>query len=403
MGEGPPAGAPDEGGTNGPFGKRLPGPVFYGLAIASVGGPLGLVAVFVPGTLPGASSSSGLIVLVGGLLFAFPVVAWYRYARKIASHGGLYSFVEAAAGVWPARLHGALWVVSYFLYLPSTMAYVLWDVLPVAFPDIGPYRAVLEVAVPIAMVVGLVRWKTGLLAVTAAIGAAQVVLAGVLSGLEIAGGGGVEKGFGLHVPAATGAQYAASISLLFICGSLPLYFGSELRNATAITSRALPLSIGIGAACALAGAVALGHFHALLGTTVPGWGIAKSLGGRPLGVAVVVGAALSALTLVLLEYAALTRLLPAMLPMAPRTAELGVGGAFVASALLALLGPNAAYWQLLKPSLVALYASEMVVLAVYPRFERAGGRWRLEDFVVAAVSCGLMAYGLYNLLVPGAG
>jgi hypothetical protein len=116
----------------------------------------------------------------------------------------------------------------------------------------------------------------------------------------------------------------------------------------------------------------------------------------------VVGAALSALTLVLLEYVALTRLVPAMLPVAPRTAELGVGAAFVVSAALALLGPNAAYYELLKPSLVALYASEVVVFAVYPNFVRAKGHWRLRDLLVAGVACGLMVYGIYSLFSPGA-
>jgi hypothetical protein len=406
-----PGGRQASGGTGrgtagevvGPFGRPLPAPVFYGLALASVGGPLGLAALFVPATLLGASSSSGLIVLVGALLFGFPVLAWYRYASRVASSGGLYTFVEAAAGVWPARLHGAAWLVSYFLYLPSTMAYVLWDVLPVAFRGIGPYRAALEVVVPVAMVAGLVAWRLGLLAVTAAVGAAQVLLVGVLSGLEIAGAGGVASSFGLHVPAANGAQYAASVSLLFICGTLPLYFGAELRRPTAVTSRALPVSIGIGAACAVAGAVSLGHFHTALSTAVPGWGIATSLGGRALGVAVVVGTALSALTLVLLEYVALTRLLHAMLPVAARRAELGVGAAFVLSAALSLFGPNAAYSELLTPSLAALYISQAVVFAVYPRFARPRGHWRARDVLVAAVSCGLMVYGLYNLFRPGTG
>ncbi len=66
------------GEAGGAFGGLLPVPVFYGLGVASVGGPLGLAALFVPATLLGASSSSGLIVLVGALLFGFPVIAWYR-------------------------------------------------------------------------------------------------------------------------------------------------------------------------------------------------------------------------------------------------------------------------------------------------------------------------------------
>jgi amino acid transporter len=377
----------------GPFGPPLPRPVFYGLAVGSVGGPLGLAALFVPSALAGAEASSGLIVLVGGLLFGFPVLAWYRYAKRVASAGGLYSFVEAAAGVWPARLHGAAWAVSYFLYLPSTMAYLLWDVLPVAFGRTGAVRAVLELLVPLAMVAGLVLWRTGMLAVVALAAVAQVALVGVLAGWEIVSAP-VAPSFALHVPAPTAAQFAASVSLLFVCGSLPLYFGSELRRPTEDTSRALPMSIGTGAACALVAAVSLGSFAPALSAPVPGWQIANSLGGRPFAVAVLVGAVVSVLTLVLLEYVALTRLLHAMVGVGGRRAELGVGAAFVVSAALALIGPGAAYSDLLKPSLVALYFSEVVVFVAYPLF---GEKIRARDVVVALVSSGLMVYGLYNL------
>lgn len=367
-------------------------PVFYGLAVGSVGGPLGLAALFVPGTLLGAASSSGLIVLVGALLFAFPVFAWYRYARRVASAGGLYSFVEAAAGIWPARLHGVVWTVSYFLYLPSTMTYLLWFVLPVAFPGIGRYRVAFLLVVPVVMVLGLVFWRTVMLAVTAVASAAQVAVVGVLAGWQISAAP-VGRSFGLHVASATAAQSAVSVSLLFICGSLPLYFGSELRRAKEVTARALPVSIGLGAACALVAAVSLDSFQSSLGTEVPGWEIARSLGGRALGYVVVVGVTVSVLTLILLEYVAITRLLYAMGAAQPRKAEIGVGIAFVASSALALIGPRAAYSDLIKPSLVALYLSQVIVFAVYPLFTK----WRVRDIVVAVVSSGLMGYGLYSL------
>ncbi|HTT88248.1 MAG TPA: hypothetical protein VMF65_01755 [Acidimicrobiales bacterium] len=74
------------------------------------------------------------------------------------------------------------------------------------------------------------------------------------------------------------------------------------------------------------------------------------------------------MSVVLLEFVALTRLLPAMGVGQPRQAELGVGAAFVVSAALSLLGPDAAYERLLTPSVVALYLSQVVVFVVYPRF-----------------------------------
>jgi amino acid transporter len=92
----------------GPFGRPMPTPVYYGLAISSVGGPLALVTLFLPNTLVGVRSAAGLAVLLGAVAFVCPAIAWYRYAGAVASSGGLYSFVEAAAGTNVARLHGTV-------------------------------------------------------------------------------------------------------------------------------------------------------------------------------------------------------------------------------------------------------------------------------------------------------
>jgi hypothetical protein len=51
--------------------------------------------------------------------------------------------------------------------------------------------------------------------------------------------------------------------------------------------------------------------------------------------------------------------------------ELSVGMAFVVSSLATLAGPDMPYEQLLRPSLIALYLSLLVVLLAYPRFAKA--------------------------------
>jgi hypothetical protein len=241
-------------------------------------------------------------------------------------------------------------------------------------------------------------WRLGLFAVTAALGAAQVVLVGVLAGMEIAHTGGTAAA----VPAVTAAAVAkssAAVSLLFVCASLPLYLGAEVRRPTVTTARSLPFAVGIATACALVGVVALTRFPvSFLGAELPGWLIAVSLGGRTLGQVIVAGTAISIMTLVLLEYVALTRLLNVMLRARPRRAELGVGALFVASAALSLLDPSAAYEKLLTPALVALYLSQVVVFAVYPRFRRRQGNINAADIVVASAASALMLYGLYTVL-----
>lgn len=92
----------DKGGGNGrPQSAEAQRPVggaaFTWVAAASIGGPLALAALNVPGIVAGASASAGLAVVATAVVFAFPLAIWLRYARDVSGSGGLYSFVEAAA------------------------------------------------------------------------------------------------------------------------------------------------------------------------------------------------------------------------------------------------------------------------------------------------------------------
>ncbi len=71
---------------------------FAGVAVASFGGPLALAALFAPTILGDASSSAGLATLAAVVVFTAPLAIWLRYSRHVSDSGGLYSFVEAAAG-----------------------------------------------------------------------------------------------------------------------------------------------------------------------------------------------------------------------------------------------------------------------------------------------------------------
>lgn len=382
----------------------MPTVVFYGIAIGSVGGPLAIVALILPNTLANTGPSSTLITVLGSLAFIFPVIAWSSYARRVASAGGLYGFVEAAAGTNVARLHAAVWIVSYFLYLPATVPLVTYGVLPTAFPGIGPYRALLTVGVPALMVVGLMMWRLGLYALTAAVAVGQVVLVGVLAGLEIGHSGNAPAIVRPGLTAGPFITAALAVSLLFVCASLPFYLATEVRKATAVTSRALPIAVGVGAACAVAGAVTLSQFPtSVLSADVPVWSMGRALSGRGLADVLVLFTAVSVMTLVLLEYVALTRLLPAMGLARRRNAELGVGVAFVASCALTLINPDTAYEKLVTPALIALYLALVMTFLVYPWFRQKHaqkqGQFRVADFLVAAAAAALMGFGLYRAVL----
>ena len=86
---------------------------FAGVAVTSFGGPLALAALYAPGIVAGAASvSAGLAMVAAVAVFAFPLAIWLRYARHISGPGGLYAFVEAAAGRRVALVQAGLWIVS---------------------------------------------------------------------------------------------------------------------------------------------------------------------------------------------------------------------------------------------------------------------------------------------------
>ena len=104
---------------------------FAGVAVTSFGGPLALAALYAPGIVAGAASASaGLAMVAAVVVFAFPLAIWLRYARQVNGPGGLYSFVEAAAGRRVALVQAGLWIVSYLLYLLYTTAQIVYDTLP---------------------------------------------------------------------------------------------------------------------------------------------------------------------------------------------------------------------------------------------------------------------------------
>jgi hypothetical protein len=92
---------------------------FTGVAVTSFGGPLALAALYAPGIVAGATASAGLAMVASMVVFAFPLAIWLRYSRQIAGSGGLYCFVEAAAGRRVAMVQAVLWIDRQLPALPG--------------------------------------------------------------------------------------------------------------------------------------------------------------------------------------------------------------------------------------------------------------------------------------------
>jgi hypothetical protein len=136
---------------------------------------------------------------------------------------------------------------------------------------------------------------------------------------------------------------------------------------------------------------------ALLEFPLPAAAIAKYYSGRSLEVAVALGIGVGTLALIVAEYLALGRLIHWLHGVPLRRVLLWIAVPFIAADVISLVNPDEFYDQLLKPSLGALYISQLIVFVVFPLFRR-GLRW----LPLVAVSSGLAIWGFYVLVTGSA-
>jgi hypothetical protein len=369
--------------------------LFVGFAVASIGGPLAL-----PNFLPGTAGdegieSAGLVVLLALAVFAAPLVLWLVYSRRVVSPGGLTAFVEAAAGRGAALVHGWIWAFAYFLYLPYTITFVVYDVLTPIFPGLHPYRWVLELVLPVAIVLLVLAPVRLALAALVLIGLAQLVLMLVLGGVTL---GHVPVRFAHEPSLDPVGRGVGGTALLFICASLPLYLGAEVRGGSRTVRRGLAAAVAVVGACFFVAALPLATVPgALRDFPVPAATIAKYYSGRPLEVAVALGIAAGTLALIVAEYLALGRLLHWLHGFELRRVLLWIAGPFVIADVISLINPEQFYDKLLKPSLGALFVSQLIVFLVFPLFRR-GVRW----LPLVGVASALAVWGFYTLVSASA-
>jgi amino acid transporter len=380
--------------SSGLRGGGIPAPLFAGFAVASIGGPIALLTLL-PGTAGDGLDSAGLVVLLALAVFAVPLGIWLAFSRTIVSPGGLSAFVEAAAGRPAAIAHGWIWALAYFLYLPYTVTFVVYDLLPPVFPGISAYRSSLELILPVVIVAVALSPVRLVLAGLGALAAAQLVAMVVLAAVELRH---VSAPFASRPSLNDTGRATGGTALLFICASLPLYLGAEVRGGSRTIRRGLAFAVALVGVVFLAAAIPFaGVPDELRDAAVPGAAIAQAYSGRGLAVAVGLLTAGSTLALVVAEYLALARLLHWLHGPPVRSVLLWIAAPFVALDVISLADPDRFYDDLLKPSLGALIVAQLIVFVAFPRFRRSalavGG---------AAVASGLAVWGLYLLIAGGA-
>jgi amino acid transporter len=385
-------------GLGGPIGPWA----FAGVAVSSFGGPLALAALNAPGLVTEVSDSAGLAMLAAVVVFALPLGIWLRYSRQINSPGGLYAFVEAAAGRRVALAQAAVWIVSYGLYLIYTTVQIVYDVLPNVVPVSGSVQTLLTLLIPVLIGGVMIAGRAVSLVVLGAVAVGQLVLAGILDAVTLAHISTPASSFTTVAPARPVAKATLNTSLLYICGSLPLFLGGELAAPARTIRRGLIGAFLLAGLVVVLAVAPLAAEPSYLFAPVPGVTVAQDFVGSGLADAIGIGVAVSIAGVILCEYLALTRLLYAIGPwrMRPITVAIGVG--IMASGPISLIDPQGVYNTLLKPSLVALWLSQLIVFAVYPLFARRQRLAPLPAWLLGAAASALAAYGLWSSIQQAA-
>ena len=375
---------------------------FAAIAIVSFGGPLALAASYGPQAVSDLRSGGGLAALAAPVVFALPVWIWLRYSRQVHGASGLTGFVRAAAGPRVAAVQAVIWTVSYLLYLVYTTAYVVYDVLPAVSSRVHAYRSALEVALPVALALVVVTGRRVTLGVVAVIAVGQLGLAALLDVTAIRHGTAATA-FSTAALSTSGNAHAfatatADVALLFVCGSLPLFFGSELVAPARTVRRVLPAAFVLTAVVVVIAVLPLAVDPALGRAAIPGMSLVAVDVGSAAATAVGLGVAASIVGVMLVEYAALVRLGHAVtrrpMPVVARCLAIPL----VVAGPVSLINPDRFYQLLLKPSLVALWLSQLIVVAVYPRFAVRNGGRPLPHAMAAVGASAVMMFGLWNSL-----
>ncbi|MGO9882117.1 MAG: hypothetical protein ACLPV4_03780, partial [Solirubrobacteraceae bacterium] len=177
-----------------------------------------------------------------------------------------------------------------------------------------------------------------------------------------------------------------------------LFLGGELARPALTIRRGLVGAFVITALVVVLAVAPLASAPGLLSTAIPGVAVVEQFASTGLAKLIGIGIAVSTAGVILCEYLALTRLLHAITRSSMRTIAVAIGVVIVLAAPVSLIDPIGFYNTLVEPSLVALWLSQLIVFAVYPRFASRQGQRAPPAWTLTVIASGLAVYGLWTAL-----
>lgn len=375
--------------------------LLYGFAIAAIGGPLALVMIGFFSSAYGAGAYSPYALLIGLLLFLAPLMIWYNYSKKVASSGGLYAFVEKSLGAKAAKLQGWLWLIGYFLYLPYTIFYMTYDLLPVLFRNLAPYLAFIDIGLTVVIVLPLLlstRKTLYFILVTAVI---QLLIIIAFAFWIFSGSFIHSLGSGAGTSALAFTNGALATSLLFVGSSLVLFLGGEVRGGGKGIGKAMVTSFAVVAIFFVLGSMAFVNATARqAGSYLPGFSVLSYSLGRNFAYMAAILTIVSIVDLVMIEFIAMTRLSSYMFKIKLDRSVVVLAGLFIFASLVSVTNPRLFSSYELVGAVSALCLSLLIVFVSYPFFRKRELQLNAFDVLITLISVALMLYGIYTVLMP---
>lgn len=390
--------------------NTIPSYLVYAQSLSSIA-PLGSASAYLTYALSASYSSTFIAGILGALIYFLWVLIGYRYSKVVASTGGTYDFARSGGGELLGKIAGWLYWISYAIYLPSATTYLTGIVLTSEFSLPAIELGIIEVLIPIALTLLLL---TGIKPplfyafITSTIEILLIVILGVkvlsITGFSI-------EPLQITVPMSAFFSGALSVGFTLAGGGASFFLGYEAVGKGKTVGKAYILAYWIAATAVLfasyyeiafAGFSNSGVSNLLNVTEYPAFYIAQKYMGNSMALIIFLFTLNSLIGSVTAAYVALSRLTYTLLRKEMVKSILAVAGFFLTFNLIAgITGQYSAVYSLTtEASLVTLYASHIIVSAVYPIFSknRLGFEWFDIPLAISAVA--LMGYGVFSYIIP---
>jgi len=390
--------------------NTIPSYLVYAQSLSSIA-PLGSASAYLTYALSASYSSTFIAGILGALIYFLWVLIGYRYSKVVASTGGTYDFARSGGGELLGKIAGWLYWISYAIYLPSATTYLTGIVLTSEFSLPAMELGIIEVLIPVILTLLLLTGIKPPLFYAFITSTIEVLLIAILGVKVLSITGFSTEPLQITVPISAFFSGALAVGFTLAGGGASFFLGYEAVGKGKTVGKAYILAYWIAATAilfasyyeiAFAGFSNSGVYNLLNATEYPAFYIAQKYMGSTMALIIFLFTLNSLIGSVTAAYVALSRLTYTLLRKDIVKSILVVAGFFLFFNLIASITGqySTVYTLTTEASLVTLYASHIIVSAVYPIFSKNKLGFEWFDIPLAISAVALMGYGVFSNIIP---